>query len=83
MSKTPKTDPGKIKKARGEKPKSKRYPDQVAWWVGRDAAWQEAVKAESGRSRAQLRAAKRRAKDDPDNFDLPPPRLVGTEWVVY
>lgn len=85
MSKTDKTDPGKLKRARGEKPKSNDYPDLCAWWSGRDAMWQETVKAQSGRDRAKLRRDARAVVNgaDPEDVDFVSPVTIGTDWVVY
>lgn len=84
MSDTDKTKPARVKLAQGER-KPRRYPDTCAFWAGRDPAWQEAVKAESGRSRARLREFCQVARfaDDAEELDLPEPVTTGTDWVVY
>ena len=83
MSGTDKDKPARVKMAQGAR-KPPGYIEQCAFWAGRPAAWQEAVKAQSGRDRASLRRACREALSaDPEDVDIVPPPPSSTAWDVY
>jgi hypothetical protein len=83
VSKTDKDKPGRVKIAQGE-PEPRGYVARCDFYAGRDAAWREEVKAQSGRDRTALRKAVRESlSEDPEDVDILPPPPKGTDWVVY